>query len=727
MLNFFKRGLRWKLSLGFLTCTAIAALSGLAGIVSLGSIQANMKSTTLEIDENIDRQVAEISHLIPLQGTAVSIVNAESEDELAEINSSLKMLLDESTSQTDSNVQLKALLKGLLSLKTNQLNSINELSELNKNYRSLLAEVSKQSINIVDNAEFDSELKIYDAIAEIQKNIGNKKNATSLNEQFNTITGTAGMAISTVKAASSLKAISNELSSIVNEAIASTDEEYIDYVKIQINTLLSNIRDQLAVLAGDESASTIASMLDDLSGRVDKTLAAKKQVLLAEKELNRASAEIWQQMNEVQAEVVTAARQLKSNADDTLMTSSNNVKKWQSIVLFLVAGSFVLAIVIGFYISGIIIKPLNRAVNMLEDIAEGEGDLTTRLDLQSRDEIGELAKWYNIFIEKLQAMIRDISVNAKVLNASSNDLSALSTQMVSSADQTSLQSNTVTGATEEMSANINAIASTAEEMSVNVQNVSSTAEQMSQNVNTVAASIEENSQELAGVTRYAKDGFDIAEMAMDKSNAVMATIELLAKAAKDIGDVTALIKRIAEQTNLLALNATIEAASAGDAGKSFAVVANEIKELAQQSSQAAQDIATRVEGVQTNTEEVVNVIEEVANIINHINESSSLILKSVEQQKTTTNEIAGNINQASAGTNNIASSIAEVASGSNEMARGAAEAAKGVTEILSSIQGVNDAARESNTGAQKVNISAAELAKVADKIQKMAERFKIEG
>ena len=295
------------------------------------------------------------------------------------------------------------------------------------------------------------------------------------------------------------------------------------------------------------------------------------------------------------------------------------------------AGSLALAIVIGFYISGMIIKPLKRAVYMLKDIAEGEGDLTVRLEAQSQDEIGELAKWFNLFIEKLQSMIRDIAVNAQVLNSSSNDLSDLSTRMVASTDRASLQANSVAGATDEMSHNITAIASTTEEMSVTVQNISSTAEEMSLNVNAVAVSIEENSQELAEVTSNARDGFDIAEKALAKSNTAMATIEQLGKTAQDIGDVTVLIKRIAEQTNLLALNATIEAASAGDAGKGFAVVAAEIKELAQQSSQAAQDIATRVDGVQTNTEEAVTVIDEIATIIKHLNRSSSSILRSVEQ------------------------------------------------------------------------------------------------
>ena len=112
---------------------------------------------------------------------------------------------------------------------------------------------------------------------------------------------------------------------------------------------------------------------------------------------------------------------------------------------------------------------------------------------------------------------------------------------------------------------------------------------------------------------------------MQMSQSATDTMNVLGKAAKDIGEVTALIKRIAEQTNLLALNATIEAASAGDAGKGFAVVANEIKELASQSAQAAEDIARRIEGAQSNTEEAVRVISGISDVIDSINESSAVI------------------------------------------------------------------------------------------------------
>lgn len=723
-MTFHRSGLKWKLSLGFILCAAIAGLSGLAGFASLGNIQANMKHATSDIDANIEMQVARISQIMPLQTFAVSIVNAQTGDSLAEIKRKLADHRKSTGSRSAEDNELLEAIEELLTLKTNQLTALQDLGELKKSYNTLIAEVIKLSINIVDNVQFDAEIQIYDAIGEIEKKVAATRDLSDLGRQFGEISSTAGRAISSVKAASSVKSLCNEMNALVNESIASSDTEYIDYVRIQASTLLKNIRSELDVLSGDPTAEPIAGLLDDLARSTDRTINAKKLVLAEENRLNEASAQIWENMAVMQSDVLNAAMNIKSDTEKTMETTASLVNRWQTIVLFLVIGSLILAIVLGLYISGMIIRPLNKAVTMLQDIAEGEGNLTVRLEEESRDEIGELAKWFNIFIEKLQIMVSDIAVYAGKLNTSSADLSALSTQMVSSAEQVSLQSGSVAGATEEMSANINAIASAAEEMSVNVQSISSSAEQMSQNVDSVASAIEENSMELADVARFAKDGSDVAETAKNKSVSAMQSIELLGKVAQDIGDVTSVIKRIAKQTNLLALNATIEAASAGDAGRGFAVVAHEIKELADQSAKAAQDIASRVKGVQTNTAEVVKVIDEIASIINHINEASSFISKSVEQQKENANEISGNIHQARAGTNNIATAIAEVASGSNVMAGSAAEAAKGVTEVSASIQDVNHAANESNTGAQKVNLAAAELTEIAGEIQTMVARFK---
>ena len=725
MLNIFVKKLKWKLSFGFICCSAIAALSGLAGIISLGSIQKDIAEITLDIDTNIAQQVEQIRQLIPMQETAISIVNSESVAELAELDTFIDELKTKDTDNDDCFVQGRTQLNRLLVLKNTHLEKLDELTELIRIYRALLAEVSKQSLTIADNAGFDSEIRVNDYIDEIKQGVNSSNHAMQMAGQLAAITDMTSTAIATVMAASSVKATAHELSATVGEALATTDMQYVDYVSTRIGTLLENIRSQLAILGEDESAQGIAVLLDRLADQIEQTLEAKKQVLVAENELAVASADLRNSMREVQVEVLASAHDLKEKADQILTGSSGNVKKWQSMMLILMVGSLVLATFIGLSFSGMIIKPLKRAVLMLRDIADGEGDLTARLAVQSRDEVGELAKWFNIFIENLQNMVRDIATNSAVLSASSRGLSDLSTRMVSTADQTSLEAEAVAGATEQMSANINAIATTIEQISVTDQHVSSTAGQLSENVKAVAAAIEENSQELVEVTKHARDGFEIAETAMAKSGSARKTIQLLGKAASDIGAVTILIKRIAEQTNLLALNATIEAASAGEAGKGFAVVANEIKDLAQQSSQAAEDIASRVKEVQTSTGDAVEVIDEVGGIIDQINLASSLILKSVEQQKTTTAEISVNINQASEGSSNIAASIEEIANGSNEMTRVVTEGARGVTDILASITGVSDAAGKSNRGARKVNDSAIELASAAEKIESMTGRFKV--
>jgi methyl-accepting chemotaxis protein len=342
-----------------------------------------------------------------------------------------------------------------------------------------------------------------------------------------------------------------------------------------------------------------------------------------------------------------------------------------------------------------------------------------------RGEMDKMAAWINTFVTRVLKIVRDVFQHSETLSNSSTDLSELAGQMSAGAEQTSTQSNAVASATEEMSASINAIASAAEEMSVNIQSVSSSAEQMSQNMNAVATAIEEMSISINDVTGSAKEGSDIAANAMEMSKSATETMNLLGRAAKEIGEVTEVIKRIAGQTNLLALNATIEAASAGEAGKGFAVVANEIKELANQSSHAAENIASQIEGVQVNTEEAVKVIGGISDIINKIHESSVVITKSVEQQTVSANEISGNVQQANTGTNNIASSIAEIANGANDMAKSAAEAAKAVNEVSASIQGVSQAASDSSEGAQQVDSSAAKLAKITIQIKDMIGKFKV--
>jgi len=344
-----------------------------------------------------------------------------------------------------------------------------------------------------------------------------------------------------------------------------------------------------------------------------------------------------------------------------------------------------------------ITRPLNKAAEGLKDIAEGEGDLTTRLNAESKDEVGELARWFNVFIEKLQTIIKDIAENTDTVNNSSTELSAISQQMSSGAEDASSKTNSVASATEEMSSNMGSIAATMEQTSTNVEMVAASAEQMAATINEIAQNSEKARSVTGGAVTMAKSSSD--------------RVEGLGQAAQEISKVTSTITEISEQTNLLALNATIEAARAGEAGKGFAVVANEIKELAKQTAEATDEIRNRIQSIQDSISGTITDIEQVPKVINDVDEIVSTIATAVEEQSTTTREIATNVAQASQGIQEVTENVTQ--------------SSNVIGEIAGEVSEVNRATGEMANSSSQINMSANELSKVADQLKSMVGQFKV--
>ncbi|WP_051609461.1 methyl-accepting chemotaxis protein [Fodinicurvata fenggangensis] len=356
-----------------------------------------------------------------------------------------------------------------------------------------------------------------------------------------------------------------------------------------------------------------------------------------------------------------------------------------------VIGAFTLSLLMGFVLSKGIGGPISRMTLAMKSLASGS--LDTEIPARGRkDEVGAMADSVQVFKDNL-VRTREMEAEAEVqqqkaeeektqaMNAMANRFEETVGQMVqaigSMANELEAAAQTMTSSAEETNSQATSVSASAVEASSNVQTVASSAEEM-------AASIREISQQVATSSKTATEAVEGADRTSD-------TVNVLASSAEKIGDVVKLIQDIAEQTNLLALNATIEAARAGEAGKGFAVVASEVKNLANQTAKATEDISQQISGMQGVTSETVEAIGKISSTIRENQEISSSIAAAMEEQDAATGEITRNVQQAAEGTNEVSSAIEQVS-------QATAEGGSAAGQVLSSARQLGETAGQLQKG-----------------------------
>ncbi|NMZ71023.1 methyl-accepting chemotaxis protein [Pseudomonas peli] len=351
-----------------------------------------------------------------------------------------------------------------------------------------------------------------------------------------------------------------------------------------------------------------------------------------------------------------------------------------ALVGLLVAGLGMLVI---WFVGYGIARPLRQMVVMLDDIAQGDGDLTRRLDVNRSDELGDIARGFNTFLGKLQSMITQVVSSVQKVSDSSEHTADIAIR-------------TNTGVQKQL-AEIELVATAVHEMTATAQDVARNATHAAEAANHADRAANQGKQTVQHTAEA------IAALAQEIGRAVT-VVQTLAKDSENITAILVAIRGIAEQTNLLALNAAIEAARAGEQGRGFAVVADEVRNLAQKTQKATEEIQTMIQQLQQGTRDVVTVMED----------SQSKTEVSVQQAS-----------QAAEALESITQAVSVINDMNTQIASAAEEQSAVAEDINRNVTNIGQVANEVAGGADEASQASAELTQLAEQQRRLINQFKV--
>ncbi|KPV95768.1 Methyl-accepting chemotaxis protein McpS [Pseudoalteromonas sp. P1-9] len=651
------------ITIGINSLVRINSISNSSNHVNTLSIPALRATNELQVSFNkmqaLALQVYYSDNSNQLQGL-VSQYRAAAEDfdksneRLKQVVSSDAQLANAASAVDKTYNSFVGRVQNLINNKTTALQIESSLTTQLETLEIAAEDASTVVLDLSDSAELeDNSQRLYQAVSNIENALLSiVSNSTDLKN---------------IKNAATVETLSNEVSysladierniELLSETFKQTDED-----------LHQDFQSYFAVVK--ENGQGSKSLANVKQNHIRQLEEAATNLSLAEQDTNTASSQLDKLTSLSDTLVVELRKEVESSV------SKAELWTWLGMII-----ATVIAIVIAFLTVQRITKPLSEINKVLDNVAQG--DMTMRLDDSNKDEFGELAKSLNRVTDNLRNLIQGIISRSTQLAAASEETSAVTVESSQAIESQRAQVEQAATATTEMSSTSQSVTQSAEDALHEIKQADNEAERVKTISSNNKLTIEQLAREVAGASQV---------------------INKLHQDSASIGGILDVIRGIAEQTNLLALNAAIEAARAGEQGRGFAVVADEVRSLASKTQESTQEIQAMIESLQSGAEEAVSVMAKGQQQADSCVEQSEQAASALEQ---------------------ITQAVSQAHDASEQIATAAGEQHQVSQEISESLESIVAIAEQTAEGANQTSASASEVAKLAEELRLSVEEFKV--